>query len=93
MIDVVNVLLIAFAGASLSNFIDDSLADGMILGRYGNYIRDKNKWWLKPLGLCMRCTNVWVTLFLIICFLFSFKIFFMLSIIGISNTFLNYVNK
>lgn len=120
----VEIILVALAGASLTNFFDDCIQDGMIFGRYGNWLRKeenrnkeiefhnnlivndienglcnmediknlvepiKEKFWKKPIGLCMICTNVYITIFMLIAYKFILILFLIFAIIGVSNTFL-----
>ena len=117
----VEIILIGLAGASLTNFFDDCIQDGMIFGMYGNWLRKeenrnkeielnnntliddvgngsktggifiepiKEKFWKKPIGLCMICTNVYITIFMLIAYKFILILFLIFAIIGVSNTFL-----
>lgn len=87
---IANLLLISFVGASLSNFFDDCLQDGMIFEKYGNLIR--GKYLLKPLGGCVICTNFWITAIVYISYFNSLDIYIIASIV-ISNTFLRFIMK
>ena len=89
----VNILFVAFSGASLANFFDDCLQDGMIFCKYGNFINTNKRWYFKPLGGCIICTNFWITILLVALFIFSFKAFIFFSVVGISNTFLKFIIK
>lgn len=119
----VDIILVAFAGASVTNLFDDCIQDGMIFGRYGNWLRkdetfnnyatkhnemireyqnntDSNselnkeieyvdgKFWKKPIGGCIICTNTWITLIMLIFYKFILIVFVIFAIIGVSNTFL-----
>lgn len=84
----VEIILVALAGASLTNFFDDCIQDGMIFGRYGNWLRKDENFWKKPIGGCMICTNVYVTIFMLIMYKFILILFMIFAIIGVSNTFL-----
>jgi hypothetical protein len=120
----VEIILVALAGASLTNFFDDCIQDGMIFGRYGNWLRKeenrnkeiefhnnlivndidnglrnmedvkefiepiKENFWKKPIGGCMICTNVYITIFMLIMYKFILILFVIFAIIGVSNTFL-----
>jgi len=120
--------MIALAGASLSNFFDDCLQDGMIFSAYGKWLNKEylrnleikqhndrltediengiilfqdaefieplnEKFLKKPIGGCIICTNVWITILLIILYYVLYPLFIILSIIGISNTFLKFIIK
>lgn len=122
----VDLIMIAFAGASLSNLFDDCLQDGMIFSFYGRWLRKeqlrnfeikqhndrlvddiengiilmqdaefveqiKEPFWKMPIGGCIICTNVWITILLILLYYIFYQLFIILSIIGISNTFLKYI--
>jgi hypothetical protein len=84
----VEIILVALAGASLTNFFDDCIQDGMIFGRYGNWLRKEENFWKKPIGGCMICTNVYVTIFMLIMYKFILILFMIFAIIGVSNTLL-----
>lgn len=124
----VDLLMIALAGASLSNFFDDCLQDGMIFSAYGKwlnkeYLRNleikqhndrltediengiiliqdaefieplRDKFWKKPIGGCIICTNVWITILVALIYYFLNPLFIILSVIGISSTFLKFIIK
>ena len=70
----VNILFVAFSGASLANLYDDCLQDGMIFNKLGAFLQleirlnQKRKvkklkvpFWKMPIGGCIICTNVWIT--------------------------------
>lgn len=88
---VVDILFIAAAGASLANLFDDCLGEGMIFERYGQFIKDK--FWFKPLGGCIICTNVWIAFSLFLLFPLCPLVFNVLAVIGISNTVLRFIVK
>ena len=84
----VDIILVALAGASVTNFFDDCIQDGMIFGRYGNWVREADKSWKKSIGGCIICTNTWITLIMLIFYKFILIVFVIFAIIGVSNTFL-----
>lgn len=88
---IANILFVALSGASLANLYDDCLQEGMIFAKFGAFIKDK--FWLKPLGGCLICTNVWVTLLVGIIYFLSPVLFFAISIVGISNSILKFIIK
>jgi hypothetical protein len=96
MIDIIGILFVAFVTASLTNFIDDCLADGMIFGKYGTWAKDGSKW-KKPIGGCMICTNAWVNILTGTAVSIYFTIgavnaiILTLALVAISNTFLKFI--
>lgn len=88
---IANILFIAFVGASVANFYDDCLQEGMIFSFIGKFVKDK--FWLKPLGGCIICTNVWITFLMSILYLFFPVIFIVFAVLGISNTCLKFIIK
>lgn len=94
---VISILFAAFTAASFSNFFDDCLQDGMIFEKWGKFI--EGKFWLKPLGGCMICTNTWVNIIASIAIAIYAGItileFLLLAVtlVSISNTFLKFIIK
>lgn len=97
MTEIISILFIAFATASFSNFFDDCLQDGMILAKWGALAKDK--FWMKPLGGCLICTNTWVNIITATAIAVSLHIEPISSVIltgtlvSISNTFLKFIIK
>lgn len=80
------IVVLAFFCACLSDFFDDIIKDDMIFERWGKFVN--GKFWLKPLGGCLLCTNVWVNIaafFVINGFNFDLSIINLLFQIGVSN--------
>lgn len=97
MYEILSILFIAFATASFSNFFDDCLQDGMILAKWGGYVKDK--YWMKPLGGCLICTNTWVNIITAVTIAVSLHIepisaaILIGTLVSISNTLLKYIIK
>lgn len=49
--------------------------------------------WKMPIGGCIICTNVWITILMILLYLFLPVVFLLLSVVGISNTALKFIIK
>lgn len=46
--------------AAFADFLDDCLKPNMIFEKWGNFV--EGKFWLKPFGGCIQCTNVWINI-------------------------------
>ena len=88
-----DLIFIALVGASLSNLLDDCFQDGMIFSFYGKWINSLDSFISKPLGTCLICFNVWITILMIAIYNICYPAFIILSIISISNTILKYIIK
>lgn len=97
MIEIVYILFLSFVTASFSNWFDDCLQPNMIFARWGEFVKDK--FWLKPLGGCLICTNTWVNIVTAFgVFIFAGLnawefILLSVTLISISNTFLKFIIK
>jgi hypothetical protein len=49
--------------------------------------------WKMPIGGCIICTNVWITILMFLLFAFCPLAFLILAVIGISNTALKFIIK
>lgn len=85
----VEIIFIAFVGASLTNLFDDTIQEGMIFQFWGRIVRDN--FWLKPLGGCIICTCPWITLIVSGIYMISPFLFFPIALIAISNTILKFI--
>lgn len=89
------MMLVAVCAASLSNLIDDCIAPEMIFWKYGNWVRSLG-WYGKPIGGCLLCTNVWVSLAVYLA-LFGLcgwqSVVFAILFIAVSNTALKFIIK
>lgn len=56
----VEIAIIGIIGYLQTYMIILAKSPGMLLERWGEYIKGKS--WAKPLGGCMMCTSFWVTL-------------------------------
>lgn len=90
---IANILFIGFSSASLANLYDDCLQPGMIFQNIGVWVNFNKSFWKKPLGGCIICTNVWVTILMSLAYIFTPFLFIALAIIGISNTCLKFIIK
>ena len=83
------LIIYAFICATFTDFIDDCLKEGMIFEKWGKIV-DGN-FWLKPLGGCLVCTNVWINIVLYFILMFygkEFDFVLLFGQIGLSNYFL-----
>lgn len=85
----VEIIFIAFVGASLTNLFDDTIQEGMIFQFWGYVVRDN--FWLKPFGGCIICTCPWITLIVSGIYMISPFLFFPIALIAISNTILKFI--
>ena len=96
MIDILGILFVAFTTASLTNFIDDCLAEDMIFGKYGQWVKDGSTW-KKPIGGCLICTNAWVNIITGTAANIYFQtdiinaIILIIALVAISNTMLKFI--
>lgn len=90
---IANILFIGFASASLANLYDDCLQEGMLFERFGKWLKTGNTFVKKPLGGCLICTNVWVTVLVALVYITVPMLFMLLALIGISNTILKFIIK
>lgn len=84
------MLIISILGsAAFSNFLDDCFSAGMLLEKYGRWVKD-GTFWKKPLGGCIYCMNVWMAIaFYLGTFNdVSLNVISGLGVIGVSNTIL-----
>lgn len=88
---IVSILFIAVSSACFSDFLDDCFKEGMIFERWGNFVKDK--FWLKPLGGCAQCMNVWVTVIMLLLSQILPVVFYIFALIGLSNAFIKYLWK
>jgi len=79
----VEILLVAVVSPFLTFFLDDCMSPGMIFHKWFVFVQ--GKYWLKPLGGCMKCTNFWITIIMYVLFQFNPLIFGIFALIGISN--------
>lgn len=86
---IAKILFLALGSASLTNLFDDCIQKGMIFSKWGDLIRDKS--WGKPLGGCMICTNVWMTILISILYLTVQPLALVLITLGVSNTALKFI--
>lgn len=89
----IELFALAFGAASLSNFLDDCLQPEMIFGRYGDLVRSLG-FWGKPLGGCLICMNVWVSLAVFVIFTQPCEwidLGIAILFIGVSNTILKFI--
>ncbi len=89
----IDILLIAIGSAALSDALDDWQQPDMIFARYRRYIL-RFGWYSKPLGTCVICMNVWVTLTILTLYYAGFSnLCFGLVGLGLSNLFLKLILK
>lgn len=88
--EILLLFAVAFGAASLSNFLDDCMQPEMILGRYGDWVRSLG-FWGKPLGGCLICMNVWVSIAVYLSFFGLPEPVIAILFIGISNTILKFI--
>lgn len=91
-LSVVDLVMIVIGAPSFANLFDDCLGEGMIFEFWGKIV--KGKFWMKPLGGCVICTNVWITIAFTVLILIEFNLpVLALSILGVSNTVLRFILK
>ncbi len=85
-----SLLVVGIASALLTDFFFDCMADNMILGQWGEIVKDK--FWLKPLGGCLICTNFWITALLIGIYFLQPIIVVIVFTFGLSNYLIKKLN-
>ena len=87
----IEILFIALVSACFTDFLDDCMSTGMIFAKYGEWVRSKEHWIFKPLGGCIQCFGVWLTLFMILLYYKVSILFIIFGIIGLSNKILKWL--
>ena len=94
LIDLTTMLLLFLLGTSiamLSHAFQKYMQPNHIFNWYYNWLSKLPKYIAKPLGLCVYCNSVWITIiFFFIYFKPSFNIFLL---IGITWFFVDIINK
>ncbi len=85
LIAFVDILLVGLVAPLVTYFFDDIIQKGMIFEFWGNYLTKNPKWILKPLGGCMKCTNVWIAIFMLFFYYFIPSIFIILGVVSLAN--------
>ena len=83
---IANILIIAICSSCFSDFLDDCFKEDMIFERWGKFV--EGKFWLKPLGGCAQCMNVWIALIMFLLSQILITVFYIFALIGLSNTIL-----
>ncbi len=78
------ILGISISSAMFADFLDDSMSEGMILQKYGRWVRGLG-FWGKPLGSCIQCFQFWVSVLMIVLYFYLQPLFFAFAVFGISN--------
>jgi hypothetical protein len=91
IVSLVSFIFIGATSALFTDFLFDCLQDGMIFEKWGRFV--DGKFWFKPLGGCIICTNFWITAMLILlCYLMPL-IVGILFIFGLSNYLIKKLNE
>lgn len=90
---IVSLVSFAFVGltaALITDFLFDCLQDGMIFSKWGKFVEDK--FWMKPLGGCLICTNFWISAILVFIYFNIPTLVCILFIFGLSNYLIKKLN-
>ena len=91
--DFASIILIALSGVLFAMMFDKFCDLGMIFERWGMYLRANEKFWLKPLGKCIDCTNIWVIGLMMVLFNFAHGVWAVLFAFSLGNLFLDLLLK
>ena len=80
----VEIIGIAISSALFADFLDDCMSEGMILERYGHWVRGVG-WWGKPSGGCLQCFQFWISIVMIVLYFCLIPLFFCFAVFGLSN--------
>lgn len=80
--NLVHVSILILTSVSISYMLYDFMQEGMIFDRYGKWLQTINPIFAKPLGLCLKCFHVWISIFT--CLFFGVEFFKFVIILPIS---------
>jgi len=88
--ELIEIILIAVSGVMFTFLVDDFIKEGMIFSFWGFILeRNPDKWYLKPLWLCLTCTLVWMILFMVVLYYYLNQVWAILFCLSIGNWLLN----
>lgn len=86
----IEFIIYALSIAGLSQLFNACLEEGMIFNWYKKLLLKLPKWTSKPLGLCLTCNTVWITIFFYV-YKYGFSID-MILFVGLVFVFLQLIN-
>ena len=87
----VDIIAISLSSVFLSVTYHMLLSEGMIFEKLGTWLDTGKQWYKKPLGACIYCASVYISIFMIVLYLTFNPAWAILSIIALSFFLINLI--